>query len=304
MLGTLRTVVLPFSILVFLFHGNAHADKVDRLVKQLDSSTDYKIRLSAAVNLAKLEDERAVPALIRALKDKEKNVRGVAATSLGKLISGGTAPELRKRAEKALGKAVAADPSSFVRKQAQRALAAIAKIGSPSGGGIYVNVGAMSAKTKRSKAMRALMRKTVEKTFGKKASSMLTTWPGGKPPNARQLQKSKTKAFHVDGTLVSLSEEAKGSATIVSCKVSMLIATFPKKSMFGFLDGGAKVQTGSSAKSIQYAQDDCVAAVIEDLVARKIIPTIEMKSKGPPVQTRKSPRSSRRSARAKRRSRR
>jgi hypothetical protein len=133
----------------------------------------------------------------------------------------------------------------------------------------------MSDKASRSSAMRDLMRKTVEKTVKKNGSSMFTSWPGGKSPTAKQLKAKKTQAFHVDGTLVSLDTKSKGSTTLVSCKVSMLIATYPKKSMFGFLDGGAKVQAGSSSKEVEYAQEDCVAAVVEDLVSRQIIPTIK-----------------------------
>ena len=119
------------------------------------------------------------------------------------------------------------------------------------------------------------MRKTVLKTFKSKASKMATSWPGGKEPSKKQIAAKKIKAFHVDGTLNELSEQTSGSSTTVTCKVSMLIASYPEKSMFGFLKGGASVQSSSSPKEVQYAKEDCVSAVMEDLVARKIIPTLE-----------------------------
>jgi hypothetical protein len=140
----------------------------------------------------------------------------------------------------------------------------------------------MSAKVNGADKIRAHMRKTVQKTFKKKASSMMILWPGGDAPSKSQLSAKKVKAFHVDGTLNELSEARSGSSTTVTCKVSMLIATYaPKKngkvdkSMFGFLKGGASVQSSSSAKEVQYAREDCVSAVMEDLVARKIIPTLK-----------------------------
>lgn len=277
MIGILRTVVVPFLMLGLMLSSAAHADNVDKLIKQLQSGKDHKIRLSAAVSLGKLDDERAVEALIGALTDPDKNIRSVAATSLGKLITSSTPDSLRKQATEALTDTAAKDKDAFVKKQAGQALAAISSLGAKQGS-IYVDVGVMTNKASSSDAIRTLMRKTVEKTLAKNASSMFTSWPGGKPPTAKQLKAQKAEAFHVDGTLVTLTTEAKGSTTLVSCKISMLIATYPKKSMFGFLDGGAKVQSDSSPKSVQYAQEDCVAAVVEDLVARKIIPTICQRS--------------------------
>jgi hypothetical protein len=272
MLGTLRNAVITILALA-LFLPAAHADQVRDLIAQLESS-DYKIRLSAAANLGKVGDQRAVEPLISALDDSNKSVRSVAATSLGKVVQGSTPEKLRTRALDALRRAAAKDKDSLVRKQAKRALDSI-DAPAQAAGGIYVDVGDMTDKASKSSAMRQLMRKTVEQTVKKNGSSMFTSWPGGKAPTAKQIAASKTQAFHVDGTLVSLSTESKGATTLVSCKISMLIATYPKKSMFGFLDGGAKVQAGSSPKEIQYAQEDCVAAVIEDLVSRKIIPTIK-----------------------------
>lgn len=172
------------------------------------------------------------------------------------------------------------DSSSLVRKQAERAFERIRKLpaGSPKSGGIYVNIGSMATKAAQAPAkLKQLMRDTTEQTFSKRASTMMTAWPSGKEPSSQQLRANKTAAYHVDGTLVTLDIQTKGGATTVSCKVSMLIATFPEKSMFGFLDGGARVQAGSSPDEIQYAQEDCVTAVVEDLVARKIIPVIQQR---------------------------
>lgn len=287
---TIRRLLLPKLVIPIFaaffalsaFERLAHADRIDRLISQLESDDDYKVRLSAASSLAKTGDQRAIPALTKALlNDDDKNVRGLAATALGKLIDSKTSKKKREKARDALESAAKDDKASVVRKQAKRALAqldALNSSGAGSAAGIYVNVGAMSDKASSDGKMRSLMRKTVEKTIKKKAATQMTTdWPGGKEPSAKQLAAKKAKGFHVDGTLVSLTTETKGSMTLVSCKISMLIATYPKKSMFGFLDGGAKVQAGSSATDVQYAQEDCVAAVVEDLVARKIIPTIQSK---------------------------
>ena len=289
----LSRLIAPIIILCFVFQGSAHADRIDRLVKKLRSSKDYKIRLSAATSLAKSGDKRAVRALIKALKDKDKNVRGVAASSLSKSARKNGSKKMRKLARNALTRSSKKDKNKFVRRQAKRALASLSakpkRKGTTGGGGggggdlaagIYINVGAMTDKASDDGKMRKLMRKTVAKTIRKKAKeSMTTEWPGGKEPNAKQLRAKKAAGYHVDGTLVSLATEQRGAMTLVSCKISMLIATYPKKSMFGFLDGGAKVQAGKSERDVRYAKEDCVAAVVEDLVARKIIPTIQSRKK-------------------------
>jgi hypothetical protein len=291
-----RKIALPLVILACLLIGTARADKVDKLISQLTTAKAYKVRLSAALALAKLRDKRAIPAFLKVLSDPDKTVRGVAAASLGKLIDGGTDPGLRAKAERALKRAASKDKNKFVRDQAKKALAALAKIGTGGGGGggIYVDIGAMSAKVANGKKLRGVMKTTVEKTLAKKASSFLTTWPGGKSPSAKQLSASKTTGFYVDGTLVDLSTKPGSGMTVVSCKVSMLIATYPAKSMFGFLDGGAKVQAGTSTQDIEYAKQDCVTAVVENLVATKIIPTIKSRgAQAGPSSKSRSPRSSR-----------
>ncbi len=281
-------LLLPVLLLAFMTSAYVYADgasdRVSRLVSQLATGSDYKVRLSAALNLAKLRDMRAVPALARAVeRDRDKNVRAVAATSLAKLIDASTPDGARNRAVDVLAKAAKKDRDSFVRERAERALKevrAIAKSGKGgSGTSIYVNVGAMSVTPKGAGELRNLMRRTAEKQFKSKAKAMMTSWPGGGTPSAKELRASGAAGYHVDGTLTSLQMSESGNSTLVTCKISMLIATYPEKSIFGFLDGGAKVQAGTSAKDIQYARQDCVAAVVEDLVAKKVIPTIETRSR-------------------------
>ncbi|HKE14079.1 MAG TPA: HEAT repeat domain-containing protein [Kofleriaceae bacterium] len=252
------------------------ADQVGRLIGELESDGDYKVRLSAALNLAKLGDRRAIPAFIVALADPDKTVRGVVAAGLGKLVTGGTPAELRDRALSALRKSAAGDGDAFVRKQAQKAYDKIKALVGPAvsvaSGATYVNIGAMAAEAGKKAELVALMRQTAQKTFRAHAPSMLIDWPGGGAPSSKNIADRRLNAFFVDGTVNAVN--SKGGA--VECKVSMLLATFPAKSMFGFLKGGAAVEGSGSDGDL--AAQDCVVAVIEDLIARKIIPTIEART--------------------------
>ena len=202
--SALKLILGPLLLVSLLFGGTASADNVDRLTKQLSTSSDYKVRISAALSLSKLRDQRAVWPFVKALKDSDKTVRGVAAASLGKTVNSSTSEKMRARVLQELKKAATSDSNAFVRKQSQKAFDALGKIGASAvvtAGGIYVNIGLMSAQTEDASKIRNHMRKTVQKTFKKQASSMMIDWPGGKDPKGPALKKQKVKAFHVDGTI-------------------------------------------------------------------------------------------------------
>jgi hypothetical protein len=270
-------VALLAAVFLLAIPLRAHADKVSDFISQLKNGED-KIRLSAALSLSKLGDQRAVQPLIDALKDSDRNVRGAAANGLGKIVTEKTDAKLRTSAQTALEGAAKNDSSSIVKKNAKQAAEAIAKIGSSSGtttvakGGVYVDIGPMDAKgTGADAKLKAAMKSTTVATFGKSAKSMATSWPGGKAPKQSDLDKAQVQAFHVDGNVT----EVKSSGGMVSCKISMLIASYPDKAMFGFLKGGASVQGGSNEETDKV---DCVSAVVEDMVMKKIIPTIKTKA--------------------------
>ncbi|HEX5063291.1 MAG TPA: HEAT repeat domain-containing protein [Kofleriaceae bacterium] len=275
----------PLVVIAMLFVSSvARADSVDTLIKQLSDSSD-KVRLAAALNIAKAGDERGILPLAKTLlNDSDKNVRGAAAVGLGKLIKSNPNTKYKSLATANLKTAAANDASDFVKTQASNALITIGSGGGstttqPSGGGgIYVNVGPMSSKTTSSKndKLRALMVKTAQKTLTKVASNMSQTWPSGTPSKA-DLAKKGVSGFYVDGTLNTLDIKTSGGGATISCKVSMLLADFPDKSVFGFLNGGASVTASSSKTDQDLASEDCVTAVIENLITSKIVPTIKSK---------------------------
>lgn len=262
--------------------GDARADGLEALVVQVRGGADYKERLGAALNLTRLGDPRAIPALAEVLgRDADRNVRAAAAVGLGKLVTAQVQGEPRARALAALRAAAERDANEVVKAQASRALAAIAATGAGTGdaarpgGGAYVNVGPMASQIgEGDDALRELMRQTTEQTLGRVAREYATTWPGGAPTRA-QLDQAHVSGFYVDGTVNQVTVKDAGSGVLVSCKIKMLIASYPEKSMFGFLSGGAAVEAGRAPAELASARTDCVAAVVEDLVSKKIVPTIK-----------------------------
>lgn len=266
----------------------ARADNVDELIKQLENDDSDKVRLSAALNLTKLGEPRAILALAKALgNDSNTNVRGAAAVGLGELVTDKTKSTYKNLAMSALKRAVETDRSEFVKSQARKSLEALGGGGTSApppvtGGAIYVNIGPMSSKTGDAAAdikLKALMARIASKTLTRVASSMVTTWPGG-APSAAALSARNTVGFYIDGTVNELKVKESGSSTTVSCKINMLLASYPDKSIFGLLNGGASVQA-TGASDVALAREDCVTAVVEDLIAKKIVPTINSKAGSP-----------------------
>jgi hypothetical protein len=285
-------IVAVAAVLAVIGHAApARADNVAELIRQLSDDDSDKVRLSAAINLTKLGDARAILPLAKALgNDPDKTVRSAAAGGLGKLVTDKTDSRIRKAAIAVLTQARDSDDSDFVRGEAGKALKAIGVTGGTaavqtpaSGGAIYVNIGPMSSKTGDSSIdgkLKALMFKTANRTMTRVASNMAITWPGGAPSRA-MLDAKSTVGFYVDGTVNEMKVKETGSSVTVSCKINMLLASYPDKAIFGLLNGGASVQASGAKTDIALAREDCVSAVVEDLIAKKIVPTISNKAGAP-----------------------
>jgi len=284
-----RVAMITAALVVLGRAAPAHADNVAELIRQLENDDSDKVRLSAALNLTKLGEQRAILALAKALgNDSSSSVRGAAAVGLGELVTDKTKSSFKNLAVSALKRAEANDASDLVKTQAGKALKTIGGGGGStvpvpppsSGGAIYVNIGPMSSKTGDSTSdakLKALMARIATKTMAKVASGMAITWPGG-APTAAMLAARSTVGFYIDGTLNELKVKESGSSTTVSCKINMLLASYPDKSIFGLLNGGASVQASGRSTDIDLAREDCVSAVVEDLIAKKIVPTINIKA--------------------------
>jgi hypothetical protein len=283
-----RLIQVVVVLLALVASRAVFAGQVETLIDQLNNDSTDKVRLAAAVNLAKLGDAKAILPLAKALlNDSDKNVRGACAVALGVLVTSSTKSSIKGLVVNNLKSAAENDASDFVKQQAQKALTSITGQAGPTNnggntsgttggaGGIYVNIGPMSSKagSANDAKLRSLMVKVANQTLGKVAGRMQTSWPGGLPTKTVLAQKS-VSGFYVDGTLNTLTSKVSGGSATITCKVSMLLADFPDKNMFGFLNGGASVQGAASERDQALATEDCVSAVIEDLIAKKIVPTI------------------------------
>ena len=266
---------------IVLWVGFAHADTIDNLIAQLTDASD-RVRTSAVLALTNQQSPRAISGLVNTLQNvnESRNIRGLAASALGRIVENGKPTAAQRKVAVDTQTIAQGDPEPFVSAKAAAALAQLGS-GGPSTpgprpvGGVYVNLGPMASATNTvdDPKFRTLMQETAAATMSRVAGTMQTSWPGGIPTKAA-LDAKGIVGFYVDGTLSAVSVTKSGDSATVSCKVHMVLASYPDRSLFGLLNGGATVQGRGSPTEVVLAQRDCVAAVVEDLIAKKIVPTI------------------------------
>lgn len=272
----------------------AVADKIDDSSNQLRGSRDYKIRLSAALYLAKQQgDRRAVKALARALLlDSESTVRRVAALSLGTLLTPGLPEDARKVGLKALEQSSQTDGDKRVRGSAGSALlrarsqlGALATTGSGggrsgSGGGrgrLFVHVGKPSDRTgKLPDGSVEMVQAAVRGALRRNAPDYQTS--NGSPPTRSQLASRRLRGYYVGAAVAKVAIESSGGSTEVRCTVSLRVSPWTGSdgnerlvaNESATASGSGRVQT--SAGDSTRAAADCAVAVSEELTARQVVP--------------------------------
>jgi hypothetical protein len=274
--------LISIAILVMMISA-ALADTVDDLIAKLKDSNS-KVRLSAALNLGKLTEaasrKRAVLPLVDTLKDGDKTVRGVAAAALGKIVDDTIPARERNAAIDALERMAQDDNDSFAKGQASKAFATVKTYRTTGGGtpakvAVYVEIGPFADKTpKPDPKLLPLARKKVDEGIAK---VFATKWPTGKSPSKAEIAKAGAKAFYVDGTL-TITEAKVGSGVKVECRIAMLVATYPDKSVFGMLDPARnKAALEVDPGDVALAREECVKALAGDMVAKQVVPLIKTK---------------------------
>ena len=87
----------------------------------------------------------------------------------------------------------------------------------------------------------------------------------------------KEEGFYLDGGLTLLKGDS-GGKSVLAAKVELQLATWPKKSMFGFAKGGASVEVLNDAK-VDRDIEDLLSSLFEDLMTKQVVKEFEGRAK-------------------------
>jgi hypothetical protein len=269
----------------------ASADNIDTLSKRLSKGRTDKVRISAALSLAKSKDDRAVHALSQSLaKDKSAAIRRISAASLGQRLQKKVGKEARKSALAALKKASTKDRDSKVRSSAKIALTKANLDATPSSKsrakGVFFNDTATTEISKRLPTKTAsMMRSTVRKIINDKAPSFVKNAPGTGMPSSSQLKKSGLAGFSVQPKLSKLKLVRSGRRVTVQCKVEMRVQPWAVKgenlavNKTATVTGSGSVTSSSSNKAIADSSQACISAVVTQVTSNQIVPFLAAKAR-------------------------
>jgi|GEM_PF-6599213 len=278
-------VVVGLALLATLAPTIARADLIDDETEQLSIAPGYKRRLAAVLVLAKSHDARAVRALANGLRrDREPQIRRVAALGLSKAIDETTPVAARDVAFAALDRAAAEDRDRKVREVARKTLERLEALRRPSltidAPAVYVHMSNGSdLSTKAPSDAVGKLVKTVRATVMRKTPNVSTEWPGALP-NAQQLATSGSRAFMIAPQIAIIAVATRGNQAEIECTVSVRVAPWGgtdasekwSAQKAATASGSAKAITSTSANAISMGMRDCVLAVAEEVTSKQVVP--------------------------------
>lgn len=291
----LRWFICALLSVCFVLAGGstASADKLSKLSKRLAKSSSAKVRISAALSLAKSDDERALTALTKSmLSDRSADIRRISAASLGQRLQRKISKKQRKLVLSALKKASRKDRDSKVRSSAKVALAK-SKLGAPPAAagsskskGIMVGVTAPTKVSKRlPRKTAALLQSRVKQVISEESPRSVRTAPGTGMPSSSQLKRSGMAGYSVVPNISKLKLKRKGRQVFVTCEIKMRLS--PWAGAGGTLSveksatvtGSGTVSSGSSKKAISASSQQCIDAVVTQVTANQVVPFLVAKAR-------------------------
>lgn len=213
----------------------------------LRTSTQYRVRVQAALTLGEIGDPASLPALVEALQDEEPTVRAASLAALARMGDPSVLDAVRGRVR---------DRDGAVARQArttQRALEQVAERQAAAGGvgtgGVapppptgtprfYIGLGGMGNRAGvRGDEAKALLRRFLSEQIASTPGVVIT--PDGETPaqTTKVLKQRRLTGYWVDGSITKLTQE-NGS---VRAEISLMVMTNPGRDLRMMLSGAASV---------------------------------------------------------------
>lgn len=246
-----------------VFVSPAYAQRTGYLVRMLQTSDTFRVRVQAAISLGRLDaNPEIVAGLTAGLRDDHPGVRTACAASLERLGDPGGLTALqavRRDSDRGARRAI----RSAIRTLERAARAAPPETTSPSGAArFYVGVGApgnqASVDRRTLQAATEFLRAQVQGIDGVELA------PERESRSAAQriLRQRRLAGFYVDSSIVRI-EDADGGTRAV---VSVIVNTYPGRDMRAILNGAATVRGASGDDAVRTAVQAALRSALRRLV--------------------------------------
>jgi hypothetical protein len=233
--------------------GVAHADgRTDYLVRMLRTSSQYRVRIQAALTLGEIADSASLPALVEALEDEESSVRVAALAALARIGDPSVLDAVRGRVRDRNG-SVARQARTSVRTLEQIAQRQAAAGGGPSTGGtgatapgggarFYIGLGGMGNRAGvRGDEAKALLRRYLEGEIATVPGVVVTPADETPATTTKVLKQKRLTGYWLDGSITKLTR-VDGN---IRAEISLMVMTNPGRDLRMMLSGAAQVSAGS-----------------------------------------------------------
>jgi hypothetical protein len=229
--------------------AQAQDQRVDYLVRLLQTSDQFRVRAQAAISLGRVEASTpVVTALTTALRDEHPAVRTAAASSLERLADP-TALDALQPLKRDRDPAVRRAATAAVRTLERIARTAPREDPTPSTGTAlyYVGIGNPGAQGDAANAATLRRAKEILARLARELEGVEVA-PDGESNAAAQrvIQRRNLTGYYLDSSVVSLGEAGGGTRAVVS----VILNTYPGRDMRAILQGSATVPgaTGPAAQ--------------------------------------------------------
>jgi hypothetical protein len=240
-----RRIVFALLISLSLFGegGLANADDM--------ASSDYRVRMGAALVLGRSTEPSARKDLERALNDAHPAVRAAAAGSLSKVGDQGSLVALKAR--------LLAESEESVKTQLSRSVAAIEARRERK---LFVQVGSMRNASKVGSADLSKIASGAVRTHATKFAEIVES----EDSEAVAIAVSKkSRVVRLDGEIRSVSQSKKGGVMSVRAQVEFSVLQLPGKTLKGTLSGAATSRDPNV--SLAALQELAVRGAVESAIA-------------------------------------
>jgi hypothetical protein len=217
------------------------APSLRELSEKLRTAEDFRIRVTAALELGRLQDPNAIDPLVDALRDQNASVRAAAAAALEQIGDPSALPALKQHR---------LDRSDAVRRAVRSAIITLEQPTGSRPTKVLVQIGTMKNQTN-------VKGSSIEAELEEESRKKLDELPGievlsAKPDQQQDSKKKKLPVVMVSGHIQKLKAVRDGQEIVYSASVEYILHTMPGQSIAAKVSGNATASlTEEEAKDKQ-----------------------------------------------------